>query len=301
MNFKLKLAFLFSLLSLSVQAQTIQDFYLYSYDHALFNPAAAGSEEKHIFGVNGRISLQNFDYKKTSPLSAIVSYNGNINPIKSGVGILAVVDYIGAQKISKVALSYNYRFKINNSSSFRLGIRPTITKATIDFDAYRFADESDPLNKVGKKSEREVDLDVGGWLKIGQFYSGVSVNNLLNHSFDFQTDSLRTTDWLGHQSITIIAGKKIKWKKVEVDPSVGFLKQNKYRFLNLSSNFSFRNLIVVGGTFIQDLDFVGSNFTLNGGFKIKNTFEIIGTFYSAKHHPNIDDQRFFEGQIRVKI
>jgi type IX secretion system PorP/SprF family membrane protein len=301
MKLKLQAIVFISLISSGLNAQTIHHFSLYSYNHALFNPAAAGAENKHVFGINGMTSgTELFDQHNF--LSGTLSYNGHIAPINSGVGAIAIVDRLGIQNSSKIGISYNYKINLSEQTAFRIGIRPTLTKFTIDYNKYR--DLNDPLIRKGKESSKKADLDAGIWFQSRRFYVGLTVNNLFDHKHSMPTDSIVAGDAFSNRSLTVIAGKKFEFKNIKLDPSIAVFNQQEYLFVTLNNNFTFYNLFVLGGTFVKSLNDYSDfyNVSVNGGIEIKDRFQVVGAIYTREHRKvNYKDFRYFEGMIKLKI
>jgi hypothetical protein len=69
------------ILSFASKAQNISHFFLYSYDHALFNPAAAGAENKHVIGLNGRLIYDEERWEdKDVPYTGMISLMATFLP-----------------------------------------------------------------------------------------------------------------------------------------------------------------------------------------------------------------------------
>jgi type IX secretion system PorP/SprF family membrane protein len=235
-------------------------------------------------------------------LSGTLSYNGHIAPINSGVGAIAIVDRLGIQNSSKIGISYNYKINLSEQTAFRIGIRPTLTKFTIDYNKYR--DLNDPLIRKGKESSKKADLDAGIWFQSRRFYVGLTVNNLFDHKHSMPTDSIVAGDAFSNRSLTVIAGKKFEFKNIKLDPSIAVFNQQEYLFVTLNNNFTFYNLFVLGGTFVKSLNDYSDfyNVSVNGGIEIKDRFQVVGAIYTREHRKvNYKDFRYFEGMIKLKI
>jgi hypothetical protein len=265
---------------------------LYSFDHALFNPAAAGAENKHVFGLNGQM-IYDTESNESTYQTGILSYNGNFSPINSGIGAYALTNKIGDNVVSKVGVSYNYKIKLAPSTSLRIGLRPTFSRLSIK----PLADD-----REGKSS---ADLDLGLWLDVFGFYVGASLANTFEHNYKFKEvfGSMEVGDNYSGKVGTIIAGRKIKVPGVQFDPSIAFVKfDGDNKFINLSNNFTFGNIFVLGGTYIKQLGSDYFNVSVNGGFNIANRVQLIGLIYTRNmHRPDVSDVLYAEGMLRVKI
>jgi hypothetical protein len=270
MNLKSKITIVMCLFTLSLRAQSIEQFYLYSFDHALFNPAAAGAENKHVFGLNGQMVYNTEDNKSTYQ-TGILSYNGHLSPINSGIGAYALTNKIGDEVVSKVGVSYNYKIKFAPKTSLRIGLRPTFSRLSME-----------TLNDE-KEAKTSADLDLGLWLDVFGFYAGASFANVLEHQYKFKQliGSTEIGDTYSDRVATIMVGRKIKVPGVQFDPSIAFVKfDGDSKYLNLSNNFTFGNIFVIGGTYIKYLGSDYYNVSVNGGFNIANRVQIIGLIYT---------------------
>ena len=100
MNLRHQLLIVLALFTFNLKAQNIAQFYLYSVDHALFNPAAAGAEYKHVFGLNGQM-YYNTKKNESAYQTGMLSYNGHFSPINSGLGAYAIRNKVGDEIVSK--------------------------------------------------------------------------------------------------------------------------------------------------------------------------------------------------------
>lgn len=295
----------FCLFTLSAKGQNIQQFYLYSYDHSLFNPAAAGAENKHVLGLNGRMNYNRKD-NNSEIYTGIISYNGHFSRIKSGIGVLGLIDVFGSHTTSKVGVNYNYKMEFAPKISLRVGLRPTISKLSV----------SNSEEKMAIKP----DLDLGLWFEVAEVHLGASLSNTFDHKYsvDFlfgdeldlngdptlnSNNEFKLDDAFSEQIFTLIVGKKIKISALQLDPSLAFLKASNDSHFYLNNNFTLKGVFILGGTYIKDVKSNWYNIGINGGFNFKR-FQIVGLIYTRSlHRPYIrrDYNFLFEGMMRVKI
>ncbi|HYG38533.1 MAG TPA: PorP/SprF family type IX secretion system membrane protein [Cytophagales bacterium] len=308
------LFFLFLFTIQLLKGQSISQFHLYSYNQALFNPAVAGAENKHIVAVQGQYFMDDKLFEKGNPYTGLISYEGNIKSINSGIGAMIVTDKIGVYSTKKMGLSYNYKINLSPSSVFRIGVRPTISRHVIKFSDIIFGDQMDsfgnPIDPLvaypEKETQSKADLDVGMYFNSFGFYAGISLSNVFKHEYESNAvvDNVTYGDEFSDRLFMLLIGKKINLPVIKIDPSIALIKNEDYAYLFLNNNLVIKNLILVGGTFSKSLHHSEYyDFSINGGVSIVNRVELIALFYSRQSHrpETSSDYKFFEGMIRVKI
>ncbi|HYG38534.1 MAG TPA: type IX secretion system membrane protein PorP/SprF, partial [Cytophagales bacterium] len=287
------LLIMFLFVTMLLKGQSIPHFNLYSYNYALFNPAAAGADKKHIIAAQGQLGVDTeitddlkFDY------NGLLSYEGNFSPINSGIG--AFVVRTGSEGINtmKAGVSYNYKIEFAPSTSLRVGVRPTFTRHTVSFD---FALDEE------KESSTKTDLDLGLYFNTFGFYVGASMNNILKHKHEFGV--FESNDFYSDQLLSVVVGKKINTPVISIDPSLAYVTHDDFSVLYLNSNFVLAKMFMFGGTYGQSLDSEGYNLSANVGMSIVGKVDLIAHVYSRQRHrpETSSDYKFFEGMIRVKI
>ena len=174
-------------------AQQPAQFSQYMFNTLYYNPAFAGVEGATKFSLFTRDQWTGYTGTYESggaPRTYLLSANTPILMLKSGAGVHLVYDQIGAQENIEAQVSYAYHLPILKGK-LSIGLRAGIFSSGIDFDKYRFVDESDPNNIGGKESQIRPDLALGLYYRAEKYFVGASFGHLLKSQFSYSADSLR--------------------------------------------------------------------------------------------------------------
>jgi len=288
-HFKLFAIMAFICAAFNANAQSINNYYLYSYNHSLFNPAAAGYENKHIVSLLGRSEDRQsiYDYN-----SGILNYEGNIKSINSGIGAIVMVGKIRNVTGSKVGVSYNYQMRVNDRVKVRVGARPTLNSLR--------GNNKDSLGNSPsyfKDPDTHGNLDLGVWLDVYGFYGGISVENTFQRK-----DYWSYSPW---RQYNLIVGRKIKIASfLQTDPSIAFNSNPIRNTFFISNNFLIKKWVFLGATYGKSFDSNPDMVRFNVGLNILDKVEVITHLYSSWENtgfPKAVGYTTFEGMIRVKI
>lgn len=104
------------------------------------NPAFAGSAFMHRIVLHQRLQWMNLDARYST---SFVSWDKNIDKIKSGIGVYALRDYQGGEKIvsNEIALQYAYEVPLSSHYALRAGAQLAMGWRTIDYSDFRYAQD----------------------------------------------------------------------------------------------------------------------------------------------------------------
>ncbi|MFY0687716.1 MAG: PorP/SprF family type IX secretion system membrane protein [Cyclobacteriaceae bacterium] len=166
----------------------------YMFNTPVFNPSTVGMEN------GGSLTLQlrsqwtgystSFDGNGGAPLTQVLSLNVPVWEKISGIGINVVNDELGPVTTSQLGIPVSFRRDIS-LGELAIGVQPMFINRIQRFNELRFNDPSDPFN-IGT-SRSQIDFDFGlGLMLVGHsnYFVGLSSNNILEHNFDFEFDSL---------------------------------------------------------------------------------------------------------------
>ncbi len=125
-----------------------------------------------------------------APQSFYAGFNAPIYRARSGAGFYFINDILGPQNNIQFMGSYAYHLAIGNGK-LSFGLRAGVYGQSIDFSKYNAVNPDDPILLNGKESQYRPDMSAGIYYKTEKYYGGISLNHLLNTSFDFNTDSLK--------------------------------------------------------------------------------------------------------------
>ncbi len=138
--------------------------------------------------------------------------------IKSGIGIYAVNDKLGANINQAVQLSYAYRMALK-SGTLALGVQAGMVNKGINYgELFRARDPNDTSIPTGQVSQAKPDLSAGVYYNTTDYWLGVSVTHLNAATYTLITD--RSTDALD-RNVYLTAGYRLGVTyDIDVQPSI---------------------------------------------------------------------------------
>jgi type IX secretion system PorP/SprF family membrane protein len=255
---------LFSILfSLNTNAQ--EPFQQFNYLN--YNAAYAGSENNMAFVPIQMKRL--YPYLPNNETDYIGSIEFRVNKINSAFAYQCQNElFYNDRKTFHSNFMYNYEIKIKEKIKLRLGIQ--LSKITESYGAINsFVYDVNSFHQIYINSPDQsftyYSIDPGIWLNFNKLYMGLSTINLTEPEYKlynyFQIKNFRTYN--------LITGYKFEFDKFNFTPSIlcNFLKDGYH--INLSTLFTYKNIINFG---LTD-DFYNQTYSMNP--YIKNTYGII--------------------------
>ena len=203
-------------------AQQDPQFSMYMYNPLYYNPAAAGSEGVSRLQITQRTQYAGYQPTITGNGGAqntqLVSFNMPLAKIKSGVGIYAFNDKLGAVLNQAVQLAYAYRMTLKNGT-LALGVQAGMYNRGINYgELFRSRDPNDPSIPTGQVSQAKPDLSAGAYYNSTDYWFGVSVTHLNAARYTLVTD--RSSDPLD-RTVNLTAGYRLGvGYNIDVQPSI---------------------------------------------------------------------------------
>lgn len=203
-------------------AQQDPQFSLYMYNPLYYNPAAAGSEGVSRLQVTHR--TQYLGYQPTiasdggAQTTQLISFNMPLAKIKSGIGIYAFNDKLGAIVNQAVQVSYAYRMTLK-SGTLALGVQAGMYNRGINYgELFRPGEPGDPAIPTGQVSQAKPDFSAGAYYNTVDYWLGLSVIHLNAPTYTLVTS--RSTDPLD-RTVNLTAGYRLGvGYDFDVQPSV---------------------------------------------------------------------------------
>jgi hypothetical protein len=156
----------------SVQNGKTQDVSteLYQYNYFYLNPAFQDSSD-HVLSFMGNY----FEVNDNRRYSGIVSYQGNINKLKSSVGFQGTSGNYRNTSIRSYGITINHAFQTGKFSTLTIGTK--VYNQGRSYKPYEFI-SWDPTIGPAFPSDSEWLLDLGLVFRVKSFFSGLSVIGL---------------------------------------------------------------------------------------------------------------------------
>lgn len=129
-----------------------------------------------------------FETDGNDPRARSYTQNYTASPAHHGVGFIAVSDKAGQLTTTTFDVSYAYHLQLNNQLNLSLGVAGGISRIAIDINALLLENPQDPALNNAVNARLLPDLSVGAWLYGANFFSGLSVQQILPQKLSFSGD-----------------------------------------------------------------------------------------------------------------
>ena len=170
---RLIIALLLSGLSTVLKAQYDPSFSHYFDMETSFNPAAAGKQLKLNVTVAYALDMAGFEH---NPQTAYAAADMPFYALKTyhGVGLQFMNDKLGLFTHTKLAAQYAYKFKLLGGQ-MSVGLQAGLISEKFDGSKADLGDSGDPAFSTSQLSGNVVDLGLGVYYTLKDFYAGLSV------------------------------------------------------------------------------------------------------------------------------
>jgi type IX secretion system PorP/SprF family membrane protein len=217
--------FVFITLSFNSKAQDIQFSQFYA-NVLYMNPAFAGSAHLSRAIFHQRIQWPTLDAKY---ITSSVSFDHYFEKAKSGLGVLVLKDWQGANTLSstEMALQYAYELSVSNSYSFRAGFEANYVSRFINYNYLTLPDQynnngfnnTQTQEPFGATKTSYLDFSVGGILYSDKFWLGVTSKHLTQPDQSFYKGTQKQTSPLPIK-LDFATGYKIFFQKKRITGAV---------------------------------------------------------------------------------
>ena len=220
------------------------------------NPAFAGTSAGHRFIANYRNQWPNLS---NGFVTYAVSYDYNIDELKSGVGLIAMADRAGSADLTStnISLVYSYKIQFENKWVFTPGLSFGYANRSIDFDKLVFGDQLDfandgqvPTNDASVNqfgNAQFFDFGVGALLYSKNFWVGYSMahlnrpnRSLLNEESEVP---VKTSIHAGFK-IPLYTGLLKRSKTANLAPSFVYKSQGEFDQLDIGLHFIYDPIMI---------------------------------------------------------
>ncbi len=148
------------------------------------NPAYAGNSDAFCIGLLYRAQWTGFD---GAPKTGVLSLDGPIRSINSGIGLTVMTDKLGFEKTLQAKLAYAYRFNVGATGKLAIGVDLGFIQKELSGD-FIANDPNDPIIPYGgEKGSTIPDLGAGLYYNNDNLYVGLSASHILEPEIDLST------------------------------------------------------------------------------------------------------------------
>jgi type IX secretion system PorP/SprF family membrane protein len=167
------------LLAGQAQAQQTVQFSQYVFNGLSVNPAYAGYKEQLYINTTYRHQWTGIP---GAPRTGGISIDGPTRENRVGLGLQAMVDFMGPQQAFSLYGSYAYRIPLDEDGTRRLclGLGIGVTQYSLDGKALIAREADDPTVPTGKVNTLAPDARFGIYYYTPSFYLGVAVMDLFS-------------------------------------------------------------------------------------------------------------------------
>ncbi|MBT2564401.1 type IX secretion system membrane protein PorP/SprF [Pedobacter sp. ISL-68] len=217
-----------------------------------------------------------FETDGNDPRSRSYTQNYTASPAHHGVGFVAVSDKAGQLSTTTFDINYAYHLQLNNRLNLSLGVAGGISRVAIDINALLLENPQDPALNNAANARLLPDLSVGAWLYGANFFSGLSIQQVLPQKLSFSGDEQYNT---GKQVAHVFLNSGYKFYLAEdlnITPSVLF-KYIPHVPLSVDVNvkMGFKDRIWIGAGYRkQDALNMMAGFNINHLFNLTYSYDV---------------------------
>jgi len=261
----------------TLMAQQRPQYTQYVLNNYLLNPAVSGIENYTDFkagfrsqwtGLDGApvtsyLSVnapmgKNFLYgdptsmagESQNPLSRLATSNYLAAEPHHGVGGMIVSDRTGPINQTSISASYAYHLGLTSKLNLSVGVMAGINRISLDLSQVRLKTPDDAAIYNGNTNQSKPDLGVGVWAYSGNYYLGVSVQQLVKQTITFGDKSVY------NQSKTVPHYFFTGGFKIFLDEDITLLPSVLFKMVDpapasydINLKLAFSNKLWVGGSY----------------------------------------------------
>jgi type IX secretion system PorP/SprF family membrane protein len=318
MNRNIYLLVFFASIIQASKAQQLPQYTQYVFNNYLLNPAVTGIENytdakmgyrSQWTGLNGApvtsfltintpIGNNFINGDATSfagdgginPSSRLYTQNYQASEPHHGIGFKVLTDKAGPITQTNVAATYAYHLGLAPKLNLAVGVAAGFNRISLNTSEITLGTALDPAIANGDNSQWKPDLGIGAWLYSGDYYVGVSVQQLLKQNLYFSTTNtaVDVSKTVPHYFFT--AGTKLYLNDdITLLPSI-LVKQIQPVPLTYDVNIkaSFQDKFWLGGSYRHNDSFgilAGFNLSsfINVGYSYDITTSSLNTVSNGTH------------------
>lgn len=206
-----------------------------------------------------------------------------------GVGFTMVSDKAGPINQTNIDFTYAYHLGITQKLNLAVGVSAGVNHISLNTDEITLENPNDPAILNGNNSQWKPDLGIGAWAYSGNYYFGVSVQQLLKQNLYFNSSNkITSSQTVPHYFFT--AGVKLPVNDdVSLLPSV-LVKviQPVPTTFDVNLKMAFRDIFWVGGSYRRDDSFgalagINISSSINLGYSYDITTSALRTVSNGTH------------------
>jgi type IX secretion system PorP/SprF family membrane protein len=217
-----------------------------------------------------------FEGDGNDPRSRSYTQNYTASPAHHGVGFLAVSDKAGQLSTTTFDVSYAYHMQLGNKLNLSMGVAGGLSRVAIDINALLLENPRDPALNNAANAQLLPDLSVGMWLYGANFFSGLSVQQILPQKLSFSGNEQYNT---GKQVPHVFLNSGYKFYLAEdlnITPSILFKYiPNVPLSVDVNVKMGFKDRIWIGAGYRkQDALNMMAGFNINHLFNLTYSYDV---------------------------
>lgn len=217
-----------------------------------------------------------FEGDGNDPRSRSYTQNYTASPAHHGLGFFAVSDKAGQLSTTTFDVSYAYHMQLSNKLNLSLGVASGLSRVAIDINALLLENPRDPALNNAANARLLPDLSAGMWLYGANFFSGLSVQQILPQKLSFSGNEQYNT---GKQVPHVFLNSGYKFYLAEdlnITPSVLFKYiPNVPVSVDVNVKMGFKDRIWIGAGYRkQDALNMMAGFNINHLFNLTYSYDV---------------------------
>lgn len=179
-HYKIILALVLSLGSLTVNAQQASMYTHYMYNTLVINPAYAGSREALTVTALHRSQWVGFE---GAPVTQTLTMHTPLGNRHVGVGLSILNDKIGPSHATSIIGDFAYRMDLTKKAKLALGLSAGANIFQGNLSTLQLDQQADPVFQNDVNNKVTPNFGFGVYYSRERFYTGLSVPNLVQNSY----------------------------------------------------------------------------------------------------------------------
>lgn len=246
------LAFVFTAVVWTTNAQQAPMFTNYSNSYACVNPGFGGlSDGVNVMGIyrDQWTGFKDMDGNTIAPRTMLFSGDLPIKILHGGMSLSVMNDKISFEDNINVNLGYSFHMDLG-AGTLGIGMALSMVNRSVDFGKYVPLNPNDPALPNGEQSDMLVDANIGVFWQIPEtFYIGLSATNLFeSKGKELASSSTTSSSFVGDRTLYLMAGYEYQFSNplYVLMPTMCLMTDIASTQINLGAKLYYNNKIWFG-------------------------------------------------------
>lgn len=258
------------------------DYFLYTNNLKIANPAFTGYSEKTVIATNFQSRLIKPISNNTSlHINRLSSFETYVKKIRSGIGLAIARNKVGPSRYIDFRGYYSLKIKLSEKSKLHLGIDAGISSHKLNFSNLQFPSQLDDdwaaIPAEGNLFFTYYNFSSGINYTYGKFFIGSACQGI--NLYQKSTTTIINFDADPYKNISVLAGFNSIGKKITYSPSLYAVRVYSGRlkgihYFDFNNQLGYKDMVYLLASVRQPFETIfATHARLGLGFKVWKTFE----------------------------